>query len=71
LENIHSICWDDQSERSKKIYPELQRKGRASRNVFLPGRNQLCVVIKKFMGIERAVLDLDVMAIELLHYAVR
>jgi hypothetical protein len=47
LENIHSICWDDQSERSKKIDPELQRKGRASRNVFLPSCNQLCVDLSK------------------------
>ena len=66
LKNVYSICWD-QSEQSKTIDPELQRKIRASRDALLPVLNALFAdlgAVQDMVGIKREALDIDIMAVE-------
>jgi len=73
LENVYSICWDDQ-EQAKMIDPEMQGKVRASRDSLLPTLNKLWKNLdtaRNLMGIEREELDLDVMAVESLDNTIK
>ena len=66
LKSVYSICWD-QSEQSKTIDPELQRKIRASRDALLPVLNTLFAdlgAVQDMVGIKREALDIDIMAVE-------
>jgi hypothetical protein len=69
LQNVYSICWDDQSEQSKNLDQESQRIVRSCRDALLPDLNKLCkdlASVQDKLGIEREALELDVMAVECL-----
>jgi len=67
LEDVYSICWDDQIETQKIIDPEMKQKIRQCRDALLPSLNKLhneLVAAQELVGIERESLELDVMAVD-------
>lgn len=68
MENVFSICWDDQSGASTKLIdPEMLKKIRECRDALLPELNRLFEVqtgASELLGIEREEMELDLMAVE-------
>jgi len=67
LEDVYSICWDDQRETQKIMDPEMKQKIRQCRDALLPSLNKLhdeLVKAQELAGIEREALELDVMAVD-------
>jgi hypothetical protein len=67
LENVYSICWDDQSDKTTLIDPGMQQKVRECRDRLLPGISKLCDSqddARELVGIERKEVEIDVMAVE-------
>ena len=74
LEDVYSICWDDQSEKSRMIDPVMKQKVRACRDGLLPDLNKLCKDLdgaREIVGIQRECLDIDVMAVETLDNTIK
>ncbi len=70
MENVFSMCWDDQSGASAKLIdPAMLKKIRECRDALLPDLNRLCEIqagASALLGIEREEMDLDLMAVETL-----
>lgn len=67
MENVFSICWDDQSDKASLMDPAMQQKIRECRDALLPDLNKLCEIQKgvcELLGIEREEMELNVMSVE-------
>jgi hypothetical protein len=74
LEDVYSICWDDQRETQKIIDPAMKQKIRECRDALLPNLNKLrddLVAAQELVGIEREAPELDVMAVDSLDMTIQ
>ena len=69
LENVFSICWDDQSDKTTLIDPQMQKLIQDCRNALLPELNKLQEIqggACELLGIEREEVELDLVGVETL-----
>ncbi|GAX13628.1 hypothetical protein FisN_14Lh361 [Fistulifera solaris] len=68
MENVFSMCWDDQSGASAKLIdPAMLKKIRECRDALLPELNRLCEIqagASALLGIEQEEMELYLMAVE-------
>jgi hypothetical protein len=69
LENVFSICWDDNSDKTNLIDPQMQKLIQDCRNALLPELNRLQKIqgdACELLGIEREEVELDLVGVETL-----
>mmetsp|Transcript_8989 Transcript_8989/g.17921 ORF Transcript_8989/g.17921 Transcript_8989/m.17921 type:complete len:1419 (-) Transcript_8989:154-4410(-) len=67
LENVFSICWDDNSDKTTLIDPQMQKLIQDCRNALLPELNRLQTIqgdACELLGIEREEVELDLVGVE-------
>ena len=67
LENVFSICWDDKSDKTNLIDPQMQKLIQDCRNVLLPELNRLQEIqgdACELLGIEQEEVELDLVGVE-------
>ncbi len=67
LENVFSICWDDKSDKTTLIDPQMQKLIQECRNALLPTLNKLLEIqgdACELLGIEREGVELDLVGVE-------
>ena len=74
LEDVYSIYWDDQNDRSKIIGPDRQMQVKECRDSLLPLLHQIdndVGKIQDLVGIERKTREIDIMGTEILKKSVK
>lgn len=67
LESVFSICWDDNSDKTTLIDPQMQKLIQDCRNALLPELNRLQQIqgdACELLGIEREEVELDLVGVE-------